>query len=149
MNSRNNPAPGEGDDASVFPDEVWQQFIQDSERLIRGTASRELPTQQQTATTKSIPFEAVGELWTPEDPWTGPAWRDMDARGRRRRVGRALGTVGALILLLGALSYLPTGSDDQPSTDNEATWTQSEDASEPEQTETACPAAEDSASCTG
>ncbi|MEV7891744.1 hypothetical protein ACWD3I_48160 [Streptomyces sp. NPDC002817] len=175
MTSRNNPVPGEGDNTSAIPDEMWQQFIEDSERAIRGTAPRELSAQERAAqalpppletdtdTTRRRtwrqrhtlnetgpgPLEAVGELWTPEDPWTGPAWRDMETRGRRRRVSRVLGMVAALVLLLGALSHLPTASGDRPPMDSEATWTQPEDVSDALQTATACPALEDPDPCMG
>ncbi|WP_217167659.1 hypothetical protein [Streptomyces sp. AC512_CC834] len=51
----------------------------------------------------------VGEAWRPEDPLTGPAWRELDGRGRLRRAGRVLGTAAAVALALTAWSQLSTG----------------------------------------
>lgn len=53
--------------------------------------------------------DTVGEPWRPEDPWTGPAWRELDGRARFRRVGRMIGTAAAVALALTAWSQLSTG----------------------------------------
>ncbi|MFV0133647.1 hypothetical protein ACLGIH_10480 [Streptomyces sp. HMX87] len=52
----------------------------------------------------------VGELWQPEDPWTGPSWRELDGRARFRRVGRVVATAAAVALALTAWSQLSTGT---------------------------------------
>ncbi|MGQ4388726.1 hypothetical protein [Streptomyces sp. SAS_270] len=75
----------------------------------------------------SAPLEAVGELWELEDRPPGPAWRDMDSRARRRRAGRVLGMAAAVILAVGALSRLPTGSGYPDGTSGDGTSQQSED----------------------
>ena len=73
------------------------------------------------------PAEAVGELWQPEERRAGPAWRDLDARARRRRIARLLGAAGAVVLLWTVASHAPVGPRDgyEP---GEATVKQSEDA---------------------
>ncbi|MFG2683638.1 hypothetical protein [Streptomyces sp. NPDC048392] len=55
------------------------------------------------------PSDTVGEAWRPEDPWRGPAWRELDGRARLRRAGRVLGTAAAVALALAAWSHLSTG----------------------------------------
>ncbi|MEU6100289.1 hypothetical protein [Streptomyces flaveolus] len=53
--------------------------------------------------------DAVGDLWSPQEPWAGPAWRELDGRARVRRVGRVVGTAAAVALALTAWSQLSTG----------------------------------------
>ncbi|MEV6958028.1 hypothetical protein AB0M97_02255 [Streptomyces sp. NPDC051207] len=125
--SDRTPRGGERDGGAALPvpDEVWHKFLTDSENAIRESAPREPSARERTApkrpeglerpdaktpTGVDVTVGAVGELWQPEDRWGGPAWRDMDSRARRRRVGRAVGTVAALALLFGALSLLPASS---------------------------------------
>lgn len=108
--------PRDGHEAARVPDEVWQKFLTDSESAIRRSAPKEPSALERTALARRELSDAdgaavaVGELWQPEDRWGGPAWRDMDRRARRRRVGRAVGTLAALALLFGALSLLPASS---------------------------------------
>jgi hypothetical protein len=54
----------------------------------------------------------VGELWEPEEWRAGPAWRDLDARARRRRVARLLGAVTAVVLLWTVASRAPVDPRD-------------------------------------
>ncbi|MDG9717858.1 hypothetical protein [Streptomyces sp. DH24] len=120
--SGSDRTPQDGYGTAPVPDEVWQKFLTDSESAIRRSAPREPSAWERTvlarrerpeaegATGAEGTAGAVGELWQPEDRWGGPAWRDMDSRARRRRVGRAVGTVAALALLFGALSLLPASS---------------------------------------
>ncbi|WP_435879603.1 hypothetical protein [Streptomyces flaveolus] len=53
--------------------------------------------------------DAVGDLWCPQEPWAGPAWRELDGRARLRRAGRVVGTAAAVALALTAWSQLSTG----------------------------------------
>ncbi|MER7190057.1 hypothetical protein [Streptomyces flaveolus] len=53
--------------------------------------------------------DAVGDLWCPQEPWAGPAWRELDGRARLRHVGRVVGTAAAVALALTAWSQLSTG----------------------------------------
>ncbi|HET9381064.1 MAG TPA: hypothetical protein VFP69_09575 [Streptomyces sp.] len=108
--------PPEGHGAAPVPDEVWQMFLKDSESAIRRSAPRERSALERVVLAgRQRPesdgvFVSVGELWQPEDRWGGPAWRDMDAGARLRRVARAVGALAVLGLLFGALFLLPAGS---------------------------------------
>ncbi|WP_051901358.1 hypothetical protein [Streptomyces aureus] len=119
----------------LFREEVWQKFLTDSEEAIQAHAPREPSAFERTGprlhaspdtsdafwrgTEEDNPHEAVrsgpqryqdavGELWQPEDTWTGPVWGDMDARAKRRRVGLVLGSAVAIVVLLGSASRLST-----------------------------------------
>ncbi|MFI1733819.1 hypothetical protein ACH40E_32325 [Streptomyces acidicola] len=144
---------------------MWQRFLEDNERTIRDSAPKEPSAKERTALVRLNAMdkdterehahhqrritdeaeqdrqEAVGELWQPEEITTGPAWGDMDGRARRRRVGRALGTVAAVIVVVGAVSQLSTGSGTPSEKDGEATSMQSEDVPDPLHTATARPTA--------
>ncbi|MER6016375.1 hypothetical protein [Streptomyces bluensis] len=143
---------------------MWQRFLEDNERTIRDSAPKEPSAKERTALlrlnavdnterehaphqrrvtaeTEQHRQEAVGELWQPEETTAGPAWRDMDGRTRRRRVGRALGTVAAVVMVLGAVAHLSTGSGTPAETDGEATSMQSEDVPDPLHTASARPTA--------
>lgn len=139
--------PEERDGETPIPEEVWWLFLADSERAIRASAPRELSaqervpgwhpkpnrerTERQSRRSHAHPThdgtEAVGELWQPEDPWAGPAWRDLDGRARLRRVGRVIGTAVAIALALGAWSQLSTGTGIPTDDPSGTTLQQSED----------------------
>jgi hypothetical protein len=75
-----------GDDPtpdSSIPDEVWQKFVEDSERDIRGAAPKEPSARARMVTERLRAQEARGEL--PEGWRTGPAWQEMNGRATRRR----------------------------------------------------------------
>lgn len=92
------------------PEDVWRRFLEDDERAIRASALREPAARERTPGWRPAPPPAaVGELWRPEDPWPGPAWRELDRRARVRRVCRVLGTAAAVALALTAWSQLSTG----------------------------------------
>ncbi|MGW8061500.1 hypothetical protein ACVV2G_04255 [Streptomyces ziwulingensis] len=92
------------------PEDVWRRFLEDDERAIRASAPREPSARERTAGRRPGPAPAaVGELWYPEDPGAGPAWRDLDGRARLRRIGRVIGTAAAVALALTAWSQLTTG----------------------------------------
>ncbi|MER7052270.1 hypothetical protein [Streptomyces sp. NPDC000351] len=67
-------------------------------------------TETAAKTSMGRPSDVIGEPWHPEDPWTGPAWRELDGRARIRRVGRVIGTAAAVALALTAWSQLSTGT---------------------------------------
>ncbi|MDO0909871.1 hypothetical protein QQM39_03035 [Streptomyces sp. DT2A-34] len=91
---------------------MWQKFIEDNETAIRHSAVK----------------EAVGELWQPEDLWSGTAWRDMDGRARRRRIGRAVGVVASVIIVSGTASHLSAGSGDEYEGHRDVTSQQTENS---------------------
>lgn len=145
-------APGDRDGIPAIPDEVWQKFLEDSERAIRDFAPREPSARERAALVgphrldtgvageqagpgrhprdeaRQEEIEAIGELWQPTDVRADPAWRDMDSRARRRRVGRVLGAVAAIVVILGPASRLPTGLGNGYGRQGDATLQQSEDA---------------------
>lgn len=109
--------PDEPHGTPSTPEEVWLKFLSDSEYAIRASAPREPSARQRasgrrTGGSRDEPTDsgpaAVGDLWQPEDPWTAPAWRDLDGRARLRRVGRVIATAAAIALALGAWSCLST-----------------------------------------
>ncbi|MEV5169162.1 hypothetical protein AB0K66_31660 [Streptomyces werraensis] len=111
------------DGVPSLSDDVWQRFLMDSEQAIRTSAPKE-PSAVQRAAGRSPDLpppapakpprhdapDVVGDLWQPDDPWEGPAWRDLDARARLRRIARVVGTAAAIALALGAWSQLSTGA---------------------------------------
>jgi hypothetical protein len=125
--------PGEPDGAPDVPEYVWRLFLEDDERAIRASAPREPSARDRTRGRQPEPWtgreplralpdpaghpdtrpgrscDTVGEAWRPEDPWTGPAWRELDGRARLRRAGRVIGTATAVALALTAWSQLSTG----------------------------------------
>ncbi|MEU6181273.1 hypothetical protein [Streptomyces coeruleorubidus] len=121
--------PEEPDGAPSGSEEVWLKFLTDSERAIGVSAPREPSARERAQGWPSRSFagdsaeqrtrrpddepasgtaDAVGELWHLEEPWTGPAWRDLDGQARLRRVGRVVATSAAVVLALGAWSLLST-----------------------------------------
>ncbi|KAB1139046.1 hypothetical protein F7R91_41275 [Streptomyces luteolifulvus] len=116
------------------PEEIWLKFLTDSEAAIRRSAPKEPSArarspewrprtgnpdrpEQRPGQPHDCETDAVGELWQPDEPRVGPAWRDLDGRARFRRVGRVVASTAAITLALGAWSWLSTGSgapDDTP-----------------------------------
>lgn len=124
--------PDEPEGTPPIPDEEWLKFLSDSEHAIRASAPREPSAQERAPGWHPHPrpdgekgntdgpertprsherADAVGELWQPEEPHSGPAWGDLDARARLRRVGRVIATAAAITLALGAWSWLSTTGD--------------------------------------
>ena len=105
------PGSGEGDDSSAsdssasdssIPDDVWQKFLQDSERDIRDSASKEPSARARMVTERLREQEARGEL--PEGWRTAPALQDANARAARRRrrwafIGIPLAAVVAVVAI--------------------------------------------------
>ncbi len=127
--SGNGGIPDEPERTPPVPDEEWLKFLSDSERAIRASAPREPSAQERALGWHPRPrpdgekghaggpegrrrsyerADAVGELWQPEEPHSGPAWRDLDTRTRLRRAGRVIATAAAITLALGAWSWLST-----------------------------------------
>ncbi|GAA3194909.1 hypothetical protein GCM10010451_51320 [Streptomyces virens] len=133
--------PEDRDGTPSLPEDVWQRFLTDNEHAIRATAPREPSARQRTRGASPRPpragaaasrwdtgNESVGDLWRPDDPWEGPAWRDLDGRAKLRRAGRVVGTATAIALALGAWSQLATGAGAPAKGPGEAVLQQSEDA---------------------
>ncbi|GGW33204.1 hypothetical protein [Streptomyces griseoloalbus] len=121
--------------SSSIPDDVWEKFVQDSERDIRASAPKEPSARARMVTERLRTMDEARAAGTggggkrrgrrksapaqpsPPEGWrTGPAWQDRDGRGsRRRRVWSAVGVVLAAALAVvavnpsAALSWLPGG----------------------------------------
>ncbi|MEU2271441.1 hypothetical protein ABZ568_34475 [Streptomyces olindensis] len=136
-------------------DEFWQQFLRDSERAIGESAPKEPSAQERRDRAERLragervashrqdgpgQTEAVGELYDSEDPWQGPSWRDIDVRARRRLIGRALGLVTAIVVVLGATSRFSGDSGDGVDRPGDMVSTQSDDVLDQVPTGTAAPA---------
>ncbi|MEV7891828.1 hypothetical protein ACWD3I_48335 [Streptomyces sp. NPDC002817] len=127
-----NGTPEEPDGTPSGTEEIWLKFLTDSEAAIRRSAPKELSARERAPGRRPRPADtdrseqrprhthegaaayetdAVGDLWQPDDPWAGPAWRDLDNRAKLRRVGRVAVSAAAIILALGAWSWLSTSSD--------------------------------------
>lgn len=145
----NGPERGPEDlpESSSLPDDVWEKFVQDSERDIRASAPKEPSARARMVTERLRAMDEAqaagagaggrrsrwGRKRTPPQPaqpegWrTGPAWQEMNGRAsRRRRVWSAVGVVVAAALAVvavnpsAALSWLPGGLGDGWDTQDEA-----------------------------
>ncbi|MET8893778.1 hypothetical protein [Streptomyces albogriseolus] len=133
------------DGGPSLPEDVWQRFLMDSEQAIRTSAPKEPSALQRAAGRSPRPPrsprparpshpprhdtpDAVGDLWQPDDPWEGPAWRDLDGRARLHRTGRVVGTAAAIALALGAWSQLSTGAGAPAEGPGDTVLQQSEEA---------------------
>ncbi|MFC8369374.1 hypothetical protein ACFUIT_15560 [Streptomyces sp. NPDC057239] len=119
-------------ESSSLPDDVWEKFVQDSERDIRASAPKEPSARARMVTERlramdEAQAEAAGKRrWNgkrrpaqptrPEGWRTGPALQETGGRSsRRRRVWSAVGVVVAAALAVvavnpsAALSWLPGG----------------------------------------
>ncbi|WP_316959382.1 hypothetical protein [Streptomyces sp. TRM68367] len=107
--ARPEPVPEPGPDASSsVPDDVWEKFIQDSERDIRSSAPKEPSARARLVTERLRQQEARGEQ--PPGWRTGPAWRERDGRAaRRRRLWALIGVPVAIAVAVVAVrpSLLP------------------------------------------
>ncbi|WP_217555053.1 hypothetical protein [Streptomyces sp. GbtcB6] len=77
---RSEESSGDEPSSSSISDEVWEQFLQDTERDIRKSAPKE-PSARAREVTERLK-ERKGE---PEGWRTGPAWQEMNGRATRRR----------------------------------------------------------------
>ncbi|MFG2349275.1 hypothetical protein [Streptomyces phaeochromogenes] len=114
--------PGEpgrsGQSGESIPEDVWAQFVQDSERDIHTSEAPKEPSARARMVTERLrQQEARGEL--PPGWRTGPAWQEMNGRAaRRRKVRTVIGVVLAIAVAVVAMkpSLLPgdlfgTGTD--------------------------------------
>ncbi|MEU5519147.1 hypothetical protein ABZ759_00180 [Streptomyces sp. NPDC047860] len=133
--------------SSSLPDDVWEKFVQDSERDIRASAPKEPSARARMVTERLRAMDEAQAARTggggrkrrwgrrraapqpaqPEGWRTGPAWQEMNGRAsRRRRVWSAVGVVLAAALAVvavnpsAALSWLPGGLGEGWSTPDEA-----------------------------
>ncbi|WP_313905522.1 hypothetical protein [Streptomyces sp. SLBN-134] len=152
-----------------LPDDVWEKFVQDSERDIRASAPKEpsararMVTERLRAMDEAQAARAGGgkRRWggkrppvrpaRPEGWRTGPAWQERDGRtSRRRKVWSAVGVVAAAALALvavnpsAALSWLPGGLGEGSGTAGDA-----QASASPLAPETARPSAAPSAAPAG
>ena len=92
-----------------IPDEVWERFVQDSERDIRTSEAPKEPSARARMVTERLrQQEARGEL--PPGWRTGPAWQEMNGRrARRRKVWTVIGVTVAIAVAVVAMkpSLLP------------------------------------------
>ncbi|MFF5001369.1 hypothetical protein ACFY3G_00945 [Streptomyces phaeochromogenes] len=114
--------PGKsGESGESIPEDVWAQFVQDSERDIHTSEAPKEPSARARMVTERLrQQEARGEL--PPGWRTGPAWQEMNGRAaRRRKVWTVIGVVLAIALAVVAMkpSLLPgdlfgtgTGTDE-------------------------------------
>ncbi|MEU3985965.1 hypothetical protein AB0F77_38910 [Streptomyces sp. NPDC026672] len=134
-----NGGLGGEDGGTPVPDAVWRRFLDDNEQAIRASAAREPSAQERAEGVRPGPTngtdvwhgtaehgpapsrmgDVVGDLWDPEAPWTASGWRDLNGPGKRRRAGRVLAAVAAVIVAVGALDrvatrpVLPDGTPDE------------------------------------
>ncbi|MCX5560111.1 hypothetical protein [Streptomyces sp. NBC_00038] len=77
------PSDEPNPDSGSISDEVWDKFVQDTERDIHASAPKEPSARARVVTERLRQQDARGEV---PDGWrTGPAWREMDGRAARRR----------------------------------------------------------------
>ncbi|NEB18003.1 hypothetical protein G3I46_16015 [Streptomyces coelicoflavus] len=102
-----------------IPESVWLRFLTDSEEAIARSAPREPSARERTGSPERN--GRLGDAWYRDDAPAEHPWRDLDTRGRIRRVGRILAGAAALAVLLGLFTCLPeeppglpTGPEDTP-----------------------------------
>ncbi|MEV7385794.1 hypothetical protein [Streptomyces sp. NPDC091215] len=82
---RSEQSSGDEPSSSSISDEVWQQFLSDSERDIRKSAPKEPSARAREVTQRLKKQKGEPEGWR-----TGPAWQEMNGRAARRRKGWAV-----------------------------------------------------------
>ncbi|WP_435209224.1 hypothetical protein [Streptomyces sp. bgisy034] len=140
-----NPTPEEPDGTSYVPDEVWLKFLSDTECAIRASAPKEASARERAPGWPAAAApdtsnrwsrhrdpaigraDSVGDLWQPVEA-SRPAWRDLDSRGRLRRVGSLIVTAAAITLALIAWSQLATSAGTPHDGPGDITLQQSEEA---------------------
>ncbi|GAA2549838.1 MULTISPECIES: hypothetical protein [Streptomyces] len=124
-------------ESSALPDDVWEKFVQDSERDIRTSAPKEPSARARMVTERLRAMDeaqartgggggrrrgrkkAAAPPARPEGWRTGPAWQERNGRAARRRRGwSVVGVLAAATLAVvavnpsAALSWLPGGLGD-------------------------------------
>ena len=97
------PRPGAGEEggssSSSIPDDMWEKFLEDSERDIRSSAPKEPSARARMVTERLREQDSRGE--SPPGWRTGPAWQEMNGRAARRRKWAVFGvTVTAAVVLV-------------------------------------------------
>ncbi|MEV7982042.1 hypothetical protein [Streptomyces sp. NPDC086519] len=77
---RSEESSGDEPSSSSISDEVWAQFLRDSERDIRTSAPKEPSARAREVTARLKRQKGEPEGWR-----TGPAWQEMNGRAARRR----------------------------------------------------------------
>ncbi|MER5792449.1 hypothetical protein [Streptomyces sp. NPDC001980] len=77
---RSEESSGDEPSSSSISDEVWEQFLQDTERDIRKSAPKE-----PSARAREVTERLKGQKGEPEGWRTGPAWQETHRRAARRR----------------------------------------------------------------
>ncbi|MFG2960524.1 hypothetical protein ACGF5O_43230 [Streptomyces sp. NPDC048291] len=77
---RSEESSGDEPSSSSISDEVWEQFLQDTERDIRKSAPKE-----PSARAREVTERLKGRKGEPEGWRTGPAWQETNGRAARRR----------------------------------------------------------------
>ncbi|WP_280878388.1 hypothetical protein [Streptomyces pseudovenezuelae] len=102
MSDRRSEDPAGDEPSSSIPDEVWEQFIRDSERDIRGSAPKE-PSARARMVSERLKREGA-----PSEGWrTGPT--GTAKKGRRRKMWAIIGVPVAIAVAVVAMkpSLLP------------------------------------------
>ncbi|MEU0385931.1 hypothetical protein [Streptomyces chartreusis] len=108
--------------ASELPDDVWEQFIRDTERDIHASAPKEPSARARMVTERLRRQEERGEV--PPGWRTGPAWQEMNGRaGRRRTLWTVLGVTVAVAVAVVALKPSLLPGDPFATGDSQATGT--------------------------
>ncbi|MER6538306.1 hypothetical protein ABT215_31835 [Streptomyces sp900105755] len=96
---RSEESSGDEPSSSSISDEVWEQFLQDTEREIRKSAPKE-----PSARAREVTERLKGQQGQPAGWRTGPAWQEMNGRAaRRRRVWAVVGIPLAIAVAVVAM----------------------------------------------
>ncbi|GGN24188.1 hypothetical protein [Streptomyces fuscichromogenes] len=87
MSDRRSEESSGDEPSSSISDEVWEQFLRDSDRDIRRSAPKEPSARAREVTGRLRERKGEPEGWR-----TGPAWQEMNGRAARRR--RAWAVIG-------------------------------------------------------
>ncbi|MGW1623307.1 hypothetical protein [Streptomyces sp. NPDC002172] len=87
MSDRRSEESSGDEPSSSISDEVWEQFLRDSERDIRKSAPKE-----PSARAREVTERLKGQQGQPEGWRTGPVWQEQNGRAARRR--RAWAVIG-------------------------------------------------------
>ncbi|MGW3444774.1 hypothetical protein [Streptomyces sp. NPDC001076] len=116
---RSEESSGDEPSSSSISDEVWEQFLQDTERDIRKSAPKE-----PSARAREVTERLKGQKGEPEGWRTGPAWQEMNGRAaRRRRTWAVIGVPLAIAVAVVAIrpSLIPGDPFGSPSGRDTAT----------------------------
>ncbi|WP_294008047.1 hypothetical protein, partial [Streptomyces sp.] len=99
MSDRRSEESSGDEPSSSISDEVWEQFLRDSERDIRKSAPKE-----PSARAREVAERLKGQQGQPEGWRTGPAWQEQSGRAaRRRRVWAVVGLPLAIAVAVVAM----------------------------------------------